>query len=775
MMQGRKVLVGGLVAFAVVVAGMGGAWWAERSRAPARVAFPTPVPRREVEDPTVADFLGADACRECHRREYTAWRTSTHGQAGGAPGPETVIAPFDGAPIRFADAVVVPSVNSSGEYLFTVEQRDRPTRALRVDGVIGKGHMVGGGTQGYVSAFPDGTVRFLPFDYSRNDRLWFCNTSTRTDIGWVPITEEVRLADCGDWPPVRILGNLSRHVNCQECHGSQISVRFDPGDHGYQTTFTSLAVNCESCHGPGGEHVWLARSGRLRDGEEIAIRGLAGLDKDESLGICFQCHALKEALQPGYLPGKRFDEYYSLNASLIAERPLLPDGRVRRFAYQENHLYSACYLSGSMTCVDCHDPHAQGYRDIYGQPLGGRFSDGQCLGCHASKAGDPASHTHHRNSSSGSRCVACHMPYLQQPELGHVVRYARSDHTIAIPRPAFDDRIGVENACRSCHADVSVDTLEAYTEAWYGSLKPHHPLVAGMLEASDVADRARAAALLLRPGTEHAAAQVASLNQLIEGYLTPNMPRLAPAIVAALQALADHGDPDVEALALVALHLAQGERPEVRRFLADKLQSLGDRDAVVRRRWVIGMEFYGDGYWERGEIGNAIVLYHKALEVSPEHPRILLSLASAYGAVDDHAAAVAYSERALAADPEQPLALVNLGVALEDIGRVGEAIAAYRRAAALQPSEALAHFNLGNAYLRRNQLGDAIEAYRQAVRYDPSLAAAHFQLARSYVRVNALENALSAARDALQFDPRNGSARQMVAELERAVRGGRER
>ena len=129
---------------------------------------------------------------------------------------------------------------------------------------------------------------------------------------------------------------------------------------------------------------------------------------------------------------------------------------MRRFAYQENQRASDCYLSGSMKCVDCHDPHSQGYRDVTGAPLAGPLADRQCTGCHAAKAEPAGAHAHHRADSPGSRCVACHMPYLQEPEIGRTLRYARADHTVAIPRPGFDDSLGVGSACRSCHGDKPV-------------------------------------------------------------------------------------------------------------------------------------------------------------------------------------------------------------------------------------------------------------------------------------------------------------------------------
>jgi hypothetical protein len=421
------------------------------------------------------DFVGAEACARCHQAQYAAWRQSTHGRAGGVPSRDVVIARFNGAPIRFKNATVTPRM-AGGEYEFVVSQRGLPAVVLKVSGVIGGGHMVGGGTQGFVSRYPDGTLRFLPFDFIRRESVWFCNTIGRGNRGWIPITPDLPLEACVDWPPQRILGTDARWSNCQECHGSQIELRYDAQNKGYPTRYQDLRINCESCHGPGRRHVELARAGGLDTASDIGLRSLTTLGKDQSLDICFQCHALKDVLAPDYLPGKSLAAHYSTGLEWLGEKPWFPDGRVRTFAYQQNHRFSDCYLNGSMTCVDCHEPHSQAYRDIAGTALAGRFDDRQCLDCHASKADRIEQHTHHRAGSRGSSCVACHMPYLQHPDLGTALRFSRSDHTISIPRPAFDAGLGIKNACSQCHADQSLARLQQAADLWWGEVKPHPPL-----------------------------------------------------------------------------------------------------------------------------------------------------------------------------------------------------------------------------------------------------------------------------------------------------------
>ena len=732
-----------------------------------------PPPRAVAAESAVQweDFLGAEACAECHQAQYQVWRTSTHGRAGGAPSREVLIARFDGAPIRFRNATVTPRLTGRGEYQFLVSQPGRADVVLTVSGVIGGGHMVGGGTQGFVANFPDGTVRFLAFDFIRRESVWFCNTIGRASRGWVPISPDLPLEACVDWPPQRVLGTHSRFSNCQECHGSQIELRYDSTTKGYATRYQDLRINCESCHGPGRRHVELARSGRLETAADIGLRSLTTLTKDQSLEVCFQCHALKDRLQGDYLPGRSLAEHYSTGLEWLGEKPWYPDGRIRTFGYQLNHLFSDCYRDGSMTCVDCHEPHSQDYRDIWGRRLESRFDDGQCLDCHASKADRIEQHTHHRVGSPGSNCVACHMPYLQHPDLGQALRFSRSDHTIPIPRPAFDAKLGVENACSPCHGDMSVERLQQAAQQWWGEFKPHPPLVAALASLSEAGPADAATALtLLRPDLDYPMAQIGALGELLERYFQPDMADLPGPIVERLERLVGSEDPDVQALSLATLHLIAGERRGVRRFLARALGRLGDREPLIRSRWKIALAFLGDTYRERGEARTAVTAYQRVLEVAPDDPAVLANMGLAYAGAGNWTEAAATYRKSLSLDPRQPLTLVNLGLALGALNDVAGARAAYERALAVDPGEAVAMLNLGNLHFRQGNAERATELYRQAIAANASLAPAHFNLARVYALQGQLVQAKAQVEWGLAFEPENSDGQAMLAELERLQR-----
>ena len=730
-------------------------------------ADPPPAKDRPAVRISAGDFAGSAACAGCHADQYRSWAGSTHGRAGGEPGPETVIAPFDGTPITFSDAVVLPVVDSAGRYLFVVRQDGRPEVAIGVDGVIGGGHMLGGGTQGFVTRTGDGTVRFLPFDYSRQLDTWFCNTLARMGDGWEPVTPETALADCGDWPPARVLGTLPEFTNCQACHGSQITARLEPGT-GIETRWMALNINCESCHGPARRHVELMSSPETGGGDmaDIGLPSRVTDGVEESLEVCFQCHAVKDVVQDGHLSGAPLSEYYALKLPILGSDPYLPDGRVRVFAYQGTHLFSSCYVDGSMTCVSCHEPHGLAYWDVNRAPLANETDDRQCTSCHAAKAAAPETHTFHPPDSPGARCVSCHMPYLQHPGVGPAVPFARSDHTIPVPRPQLDARLGLVSACRGCHTDRSETWLQARVDEWWGETKPLDPVAAGLLAVTDATGTELAARLLLHPDEPGDLPRFQGLAGFLMRWVRSGG-GLGRNASARVNRLAASSDPDLRALALATLHVADsagiahaaasGESPE------------------VRRRWVMILGLLANEALGRGDVTAAERLLLRAQAVLPGDPGVLYALGLVYHESGDHSRAIGAFTESLAADPARPSVHVDLGMARAAAGDADGAIREYERALSLNPAEAPAHLNLGNVHLRGGDPAAAIRSYERAVAAGPEFPRAHLHLAIALARVGRIGEALPHARLAVQLSPGDRAARATLARLEADAAGSRQR
>jgi hypothetical protein len=232
------------------------------------------------------------------------------------------------------------------------------------------------------------------------------------------------------------------------------------------------------------------------------------------------------------------------------------------------------------------------------------------------------------------------MPYLQEPETGTAIRYARSDHAIPIPRPAADSASGVRSACAVCHTGRDEASLDAQVTAWYGTLKPRDDAITQVISGSEESDPGRAAGRLLLPLSPHTAAVFAGLARFADRHLSPDMPRLEGGAEERLRRLALHADHDVRALALAALHYARGDSPTVRRFLAAQLDSMGHAEPLLRTRWAVGLGYFMDKLGDGNPLA-AVATYRKAAEI--DHPtRVHLNLGIARRALRYADAVAAY-------------------------------------------------------------------------------------------------------------------------------------
>lgn len=317
-----------------------------------------------------------------------------------------------------------------------------------------------------------------------------------------------------------------------------------------------------------------------------------------------------------------------------------------------------------------------------------------------------------------------------------------------------------------CHEDRSPTELQVVTEGWWGPLKPHHPLVAGLLRARETTDRLAAARLVLRPELDHPIAQFAGLAHLLEERLRPDMAALEPEILERLTTLAHSPDLDVRALALATLHYAAGDTGASREVMVAALES---PPAGLRKRWALALGYLADRDRDAGRVPAALATYRKALEVAPDDPRILAAMGLALRRVGRADQAVAALRRALELDPQLALVRVNLGTALQEAGRVREAALVLQEAMQQEPYEPLAYFSMGNLLLRAGRPDQAERYYERAVELDASLDRGWFYLARARIEQGRYQEALPAARSALEYAPGDESVRQMVADLERAT------
>jgi predicted CXXCH cytochrome family protein len=117
---------------------------------------------------------------------------------------------------------------------------------------------------------------------------------------------------------------------------------------------------------------------------------------------------------------------------------------------QGNDFVQIVMCRRSITCFSCHDVHGT---DNYAQLR--KPPDQICLDCHGplSLNGPHTStieaHTHHKEGSAGSSCVACHMPKIQMT----IADVRVSAHTFVFITPAMTEKYKIPNPCNLCHAD----------------------------------------------------------------------------------------------------------------------------------------------------------------------------------------------------------------------------------------------------------------------------------------------------------------------------------
>jgi predicted CXXCH cytochrome family protein len=430
----------GVAVLAVALAGT--AWLMLRH---GRGPRPVPVVRHE---PTGA-WTGSETCAGCHEREAREWRTSTHSRSVRAFSEEAVGRPFDGE--VFATRDLDHRLGPGAE--MTCEAPDGSEERFPVDFVVGSRRI-----QMYLTRFGDGRLQVLPVFLEVPRQRWFDYADL---IFGGPARAEIAPDSPNAWT------SYARNFNsrCGRCHTTNFTIGYDPDAGTYASSWSEPAVGCEACHGPGGDHV--AKWRRLDAGPDpILNAGRMGVERSNQ--ACGYCHTESTMVEPGFRAGA--DLFAAVDVhGLEDDVRVHPDGRARELIHNLVPLMgSRC---GPLACTDCHDAHGH---ERPGDLLTRLDEDTLCLPCHQGIAVRLTEHTHHPARSSGSRCIACHLPRLVI-EAGHGSVF---DHSISIPSVRNTERFGIPNACASCHVDRPPGWEAESFARWYPGAEERNHRVA---------------------------------------------------------------------------------------------------------------------------------------------------------------------------------------------------------------------------------------------------------------------------------------------------------
>jgi predicted CXXCH cytochrome family protein len=367
-----------------------------------------------------AHYVGSESCQKCHAAIYERWK-------------KTPMANVVRDPKTHPDAII-PDLNTNDIARFTIDQ---------VAFVYGSKWK-----QRYFTKIGDDYYP-LPAQWDIGNKKWMKYHVPDTGADW--------------WTAFYPSDNMQRPTGptCDGCH----SVNYDI----HTKQVTEWNVGCERCHGPGSEHA--AHPTRTN------ILNPSGMDAVASNDTCIQCHSQGQP-RNGLIEGKAYDwpvgyrvglhlaDFWKLEDGTLGQTDFLhfADGMAHKNRMQGNDFVQSAMYRHGVTCASCHDVHGTDNDAQLRKP-----ADKLCLDCHGPTSPNGPytttleEHTHHKDGSPGSQCVACHMPRIEtQGVPGSFV----SAHTFRFITPAMTDKYKMPNPCTSCHTAKSTAWASQELSSW---------------------------------------------------------------------------------------------------------------------------------------------------------------------------------------------------------------------------------------------------------------------------------------------------------------------
>jgi len=263
------------------------------------------------------------------------------------------------------------------------------------------------------------------------------------------------------WVPHYPADNMQRPTGplCDGCHSVNYNIQ--------TKTVTEWNVGCEKCHGPGSAHVARPSRANIVNPARLGARGN---------DVCIQCHSQGQPLANpiqgkyydwpvGFDATKKLSDFWQLEDHKLGETTFthFPDGTGHKNRMQGNDFVQSLMYSRGVTCFACHDVHGTANNADLIRP-----ANELCLQCHGPNSANgphPATieqHTHHAAGSTGSECMNCHMPKIEQEMTTTNVR----SHTFKFIAPGDAERLKMPNSCNTCHTDKNAAWANDALKTW---------------------------------------------------------------------------------------------------------------------------------------------------------------------------------------------------------------------------------------------------------------------------------------------------------------------
>ena len=415
-----------------------------------------------------ANYVGSEACIDCHADQVEAWQGSHHDMAMKHADKTSVLGDFDDVRVMH-EGKENRFFQKGKEYWVNIEGPDGQFHDYKISYTFAFEPL-----QQYMVEFDDGRVQLIPF-------AWDSRSNEAGGQRWFHLYPDTTNTDEFYWT------NSGQNWNfmCADCHSTNLQKNYDTEQNRYQTTWSEINVGCEACHGPASDHIDMANKSESGEAQSIGVSFDAasyyGFDRDLSKAVkewvyqegnttlqpkdiihtnqvqaCAQCHSRRTQLNESgdHVRGSFFDKY---RLSLISPELYYHDGQI----YDEDYVYGS-FLQSAMaekgvTCTNCHDPHTAQLKIA---------EEALCSQCHIASEYTPEKHTFHQAGTEASQCTTCHMP-----ETTYMQVDPRRDHSWHVPRPDISQHIDTPNVCTSCHEDKTDQWADAQIGKWFPESK----------------------------------------------------------------------------------------------------------------------------------------------------------------------------------------------------------------------------------------------------------------------------------------------------------------
>ena len=791
----RRLPLVALLLLVIASAILLGLWWNARApvapvqNVPQRVegiaaAAPATTATTPAATPAPADYIGRDACADCHAQEAKLWQGSHHDLAMQEANAATVLGDFSDATFDYY-GIGSRFFQRDGSFFVNTDGPDGKLTDYPIKYTFGVSPL-----QQYLVEFPGGRLQALPL-------AWDTRTAAAGGQRWFHLYPDDRIehTDQLHWTGPYQNWNLQ----CAACHSTNLTKGYDAGTNSYDTRFSELNVSCEACHGPGSRHAeWAAEASppysadadnglvvQLHSRWDEAWKFSAADPRiarrntpaDAAVtNVCAACHARRSTISETVTPGAPLADSHRL--AMLTPPQYHADGQIRDEVYVwGSFLQSRMYQQG-VTCMDCHEPHSTKLR-VQG--------NGLCSRCHDSGQFDTAQHHFHDPGTPGAACVNCHMPTQN-----YMVVDARRDHSIRLPRPDLSQTLGSPNACNQCHTEKNSAWAAAALDSWHGTGWRARPHYGNTLNAAETEGfRAAPALLLLAQDGSMPALVRATATTLLQPYMRPQLLMEARALlkdadpevrIAAL-GLVEPADPANRMLAAAPLleDPVRGVRVEAARILADipedqfpkgrrsmRAAALEEYVASLQQDadWPNANVNLGNLRMRQGRIEEAIAAYQRALELDAQFIGAYVNLAEAYRTLGQDSQGERVLLDGIGQLPEAADLHHALGLLRVRQGETDEAVAELKRAALLAPDSIRYIYVYAVALHSTGQVEAALAVLREADARHPNTPDILGTLVSIYRETGDNRAALIHAQKLATILPNNAQVQQLLNELE---------